>query len=278
LRTNARTVADWLGVPLEELSIEAEMRKASVYSSGAAGLTALSGGLNRLLYRIYRVATGEPPFVLSLRAGDVAVPSLEAASREEARADVRRTGGLHRTLVLDAAAGFVARHRYRREVLEAEAKVADCFLLGAANRSEWLTGWFVKGGIDDLPMQPLRGLYKTQVRQLAVALDIPGSVRRAPPSPDMMRGITDELALGMPYPTIDLALDVLAGGVTFQQAAEAGVTARDLRRVQQLVRLSAWKRMPPPGPPAEPSESQSREARVPQPGPPADGGPSGGCD
>src|SRR5665647_263088 len=43
LRTNARTMADWLGVPLEETSIETDLRKAGVYSSRAAGLTSVSG-------------------------------------------------------------------------------------------------------------------------------------------------------------------------------------------------------------------------------------------
>jgi NAD+ synthase len=262
LRTNARTMADWLGVPLEEASIETDLRKAGVYSSRAAGLTSVSGRLNRLLYRVYRVMTGEPPFVSSLRAGSIG-PSCG-----------HPRGGVHGALVLEAEAGFVARHRHRRHVLEAEAAAGDCFLLGAANKTEWLTGWFVKGGIDDLPEQPLKGLYKTQVRQLADALGVPASVRRAPPSPDMMRGITDELALGMSYPTIDVALDVLEGGVTIEQAAGAGVTAEDLRRVQQLTYLSAWKRASPAAASESPSERRSaprhrREL-------PVDGGPSGG--
>jgi NAD+ synthase len=233
LRANARTIAAWLEVPLEELSMEADLRKAGVYASRAARLTRSSGWLNRLLYRVYGVVTGESPFVSSLRARST------ETSCEQAR------GGLHRVLVLEAEAGFVARHRHRRHVLEAEATAGDCLLLGAANKTEWLTGWFVKGGIDDLPTQPLKGLYKTQVRQLAGALAVPAGVRGAPPSPDMMRGITDELALGILYPTIDVALDVLEGGLSIEQAAAVDVTADDLRRVQQLTYLSAWKRAAP---------------------------------
>ena len=233
LRANARVIADWLGAPLQELSIEADLRKAGVYASRAARLTSWSGRLNRLLYRVYGAVNGESPFVSCLRAGST------AASCEPAR------GGLQRALVLEAEAGFVARHRQRRHVLEAQATADHCFLLGAANKTEWLTGWFVRGGIDDLPNQPLQGLYKTQLRQLAEALAVPAGARLAPPSPDMMRGITDELALGMSYPTIDVALEVLAGGLSMEQASGAGVTAEDLRRVQQLTCLSAWKRAAP---------------------------------
>lgn len=262
LRTNARTIADWLGIPLEETSIETDLRKAGVYSSRAAGLTSLSGQLNRLLHRVYRVMTGEPPFVSSLRAGSFMTSCGQPR------------GGVHGALVLEAEAGFVARHRHRRHLLEAEAKADDCFLLGAANKTEWLTGWFVKGGIDDLPKQPLKGLCKTQVRQLADALGVPASVRLAPPSPDMMRGITDELALGMSYPTIDVALDVLEGGVTIEQAAGAGVTAEDLRCVQKLTYLSAWKRASPAAASESPSERRSAPRHRPEL--PVDGGPSGG--
>jgi NAD+ synthase len=145
----------------------------------------------------------------------------------------------------------------------------DGVRMGTANRSEWLTGWFVVGGIDDLATQPLKGLYKTQVRQLAAVLGVPAHVRSATPSPDMMKGITDETALGLSYPTIDLALDVLAGGISGEQAAAAGLTAEELRRVGQWTALAAWKRTPPaqPGRLPEPERSDL---------PPVDGGPTGG--
>jgi NAD+ synthase len=86
--------------------------------------------------------------------------------------------------------------------LESKARAQNWLLLGAANRSEWETGWFVKDGVDDLPYQPLMGLYKTQVRQLGRYLGVPGEIQQQVPSPDMMRGISDEYALGMSYSTI----------------------------------------------------------------------------
>jgi NAD+ synthase len=141
----------------------------------------------------------------------------------------------------------------------------DGVRMGTANRSEWL----VAGGIDDLAAQPLKGLYNTQVRQLAAALGVPVHVRSATPSPDMMKGITDEAALGLSYPTIDVALDVLAGGISSGQAAAAGLTTQELGRVRQLSVLTAWKRSSPaqPGPSPEPEHP---------PMPPVDGGPTGG--
>ena len=76
--------------------------------------------------------------------------------------------------------------------MERLAKERNLSLIGAANLSECEVGWFVKDGIDDLPVQPMAGLYKTQVRQLAKTLDLPEPVRTQLPSPDMAKGVTDE--------------------------------------------------------------------------------------
>ncbi len=302
LRERARTVAVWLGVPLEEVSIDADLAALGVYTTPVARLTACSGAVNRRLYRLYGAVTGETPFVTTLRVGqsaETAAPerSKGPAARREGIGDhgapciapARETSGpWYRRLVLEAEAGFVARHRRRRMVLEEMAgqgghsKWGGYRLLGAANRTEWLTGWFVKGGIDDFPGQPLRGLYKTQVRQLAVALDVPGHVLIAAPSPDMMKGLTDEIALGMSYPVVDLALDMLAGGLgaggvgagglvagaVGAAGVAAGVGPRELRRVQAMTELSRWKRRPAP------LSSASVEPVLPEY--PVDGGPSSG--
>ena len=85
-------------------------------------------------------------------------------------------------------------------------------IIGAANRSEGMTGWFVPGGADDMPFQPLMGLYKTQVRQLARHLEVPVEIIRQAPSPDMMRGVTDEVALGIAYEKLDIVLDGIDRG------------------------------------------------------------------
>jgi len=264
-RANARAVAAQLGVPLEEASIEGEMHAAGVYGSSVARLTSVSSAVNRVLYALYPLFMGEPSFVGALRAGEA-----------EARGD-RAPSVVHRRFVAPAHAGFAARHIRRRRLLEAEVARDGCFLLGAANRSEWLTGWYIKGGVDDLPDQPLIGLYKTQVRQLAGALGTVEGVRRATPSPDMMSGVTDEMGLGLPYGTIDIGLDFLSGGVTKEQAIAAGLTVRDVAGIERLLRLSAWKREPGDDAPAAdlPVPASPGDLST-MPPLPVDGGPRGG--
>jgi NAD+ synthase len=228
--SNVQRVADWVGIMLETESIEPARGVGCIYATRGMRITRVSPWLNRFICRMYHVIARETPFVSSLRAGG-----------GQARDGGPRIPVLR---VVDRYAEelFYARHRVRRKILEAKAKVQDWLLLGAANRSEWETGWFVKDGVDDLPHQPLLGLYKTQVKQLASYLGMPDELQRQVPSPDMVRGISDEYALGMRYSTIDLGLDYLSGGVSSEEVKAAGVTGKELQRIRELKELSSWKR------------------------------------
>jgi NAD+ synthase len=240
LRVNARKVSAWLGIELEEVPIESAMRKEGVYDSFAMRLTAFSGLFNRLLHGAYRIFFGERPFLSSLRMGD---RGLSGADQVDLSSHAP---------IGQPEAGMNARHVYRRQFLEAKAREMDWLLLGAANRTECLTGWFVRKGIDDLPIQPLKGLYKTQIRSLARHMGIPREILEQSPSPDMVKGISDEFALGIPYWKIDLILDYLAGGMAKDDLITAGCREKEIYHVQEMMRLSAWKRDPTlPPPPVE---------------------------
>lgn len=230
LHRNARMVSEWLDLELDERSIEPVMREMGVYSPFGMRATSFAGLLNRLVHEVYRLVFRESPFVSSLRLG--------AAKASE--------GGLahlaFRQMIRQPEAGMNARHRYRRRTLEDKAQDSNWLLIGAANRTEWLVGWFVKDGIDDVPLQPIKGLYKTQVRQIAAFLEVPAEVLIQAPSPDMMRGITDEFALGLSYSKIDLILDYLEGGLTKEIILNAGCSKGEIKLVREMNRLSHWKR------------------------------------
>lgn len=229
----ARLVADSLGLELEIQDIEAEMRKRGIYAPLVMWMTALSGFANcHIVYKLYRLMWGETCFLSTLRQD-------------------RFQGQPYRERIYEQTVGkvevaFNARQVYRREVLEKKARAENILLLGAANRSESLTGWFVKGGVDDLALQPLTGLYKTQVRQLASYLDLPSEITEQPPSPDMMRGITDEIALGISYSKLDIILDGIESGLPDERLVAKGLSRREIHLVRELNRLSGWKRAPEP--------------------------------
>jgi len=230
LRDCTRIVADQIGLKLTEESIAPAMRRRGLYATPGMRVTGLSRLINRGLHTLYCLISGETAFLSSLKSGS-----------EKDRAGTPYKISL-RGLIQQPEAGMNARHRYRRTVLEAQAVEKNLLLLGAANRSEWMVGWFVQGGVDDLPLQPLLGLYKSQVRQLALHLALPDCVFQHPPSPDMLPGITDEFAIGLSYAELDLILDHLSGGVSPGVLSNSGIRQRQINYVEDLMRWSSWKR------------------------------------
>lgn len=105
------------------------------------------------------------------------------------------------------------KHRVRMVLLYHHAELENRLVVGAANKTEYMSGFFVKYGCDDsADIMPLLKLYKTQVRELARFIDIPVEILNKPPSPDMGAGITDEQSIGVPYETLDLIFLALEKG------------------------------------------------------------------
>ncbi|MHC4574769.1 MAG: NAD(+) synthase, partial [Planctomycetota bacterium] len=209
-RANANLVADWLGIGLAQEDITPAMREIGIYSPVAVKIAGLSGFLNRFLNgRLHQMLHKELFFISTLRRSSFGGGTVK-------RYLYKRTVG-----AIEAA--FNARHIYRRRFLEERARENNRLVLGAANKSELLVGWFVKGGVDDLPFSPIIGLYKTQVLELAKYLNVPAEIRKQSPSPDMMKGITDESALGISYERLDVILDCMDRGMSDAEILSQGI-------------------------------------------------------
>lgn len=229
----AELAANWLTIALHKEDISPAMADRGVYSPLIMHGRGMPKWLNCLIQNTYRRLFGETPFMSSLRlgSGTTAFPAAKALA--------------YNLAIRPIVEGFEARHVYRRTRLERLARDNQWLLLGGANRSEVLVGWFVQNGIDDLPLQPLSGLYKTQVRQLADSLGVPESIRKRSPTPDMRHGITDEFGMGIGYGTLDIILDLFAKALPENEILDFGIAKRDLDLVRQLHRFSAWKRTSP---------------------------------
>jgi NAD+ synthase len=226
-REKAAHIASELGVELNVIDMTEQMKEQRVYDPLIMKLNVYSKTLNRVIQHLFTAIFGENPFIASLKG----------RSGHFGNSPVKR-------LVYDIAikaivAGFDARHTERRRILEREARAHNLLPLGAANRSEVMVGWFVKDRIDDLEDQPLSGLYKTQLRQLAEYLSLPDSIRKQLPSPDMMKGITDEFGIGMLYERVDRVLDCIDRGCQ-QKPQTCDVTTEEISYVEMLHELSAW--------------------------------------
>jgi len=113
---------------------------------------------------------------------------------------------------LQGLAYYRLKNRVRTALLYLEAERRGWAVLGTTNRTEWLTGLYVKWGDEARDLQPLLHLYKTEVFELARALRLPETILAKAPSPDLAPGITDELALGLPYTDLDRILRKLDSG------------------------------------------------------------------
>jgi len=220
----ARDLAKQLGIHFEARSITPILKEQGAYASSVVRLAGCSPRLVRGLIWIgwcaYRRLAKENPFNLVLRHGKPLKSRLARAIYAALAASVERS--------------FNARHATRRRLLEDYAVARNLLSVGAANRTEWLTGWFVKDGIDDLPIEPLLGLYKTQVYELAHFLDVPATIIQQAPSPDMLPGLTDEAVLGFRYEKMDAVLHQLE-----YQAEEVSTLSRDISPydVEQIHKL-----------------------------------------
>jgi len=226
----AQTMSRWLGIKLEIADISSAMKKKKIYSPLIMKLVPYSARFNRIIQHSYRLINRETPFKTTLKVGSQALE----------RSWLKRL--MFNFSIRHIDRGFSERHIYRREVLEQKARKENLTLIGAASLSEFEVGWFVKDGIDDLPIQPMAGLYKTQVWQLASYLALPDEIQSQLPSPDMMFGITDEFGIGHNYRRLDIILDLITQQKTDNEIISSGISKHELTDIRELMKFSEWKR------------------------------------
>lgn len=78
--------------------------------------------------------------------------------------------------------------------------------VGSSDKSEAMLGYFTKWGDASADIAPIMDLYKTQVSQLALHLEIPLEIIKKSPTPALWPGQTAESELGLKYEVLDLIL------------------------------------------------------------------------
>ncbi len=99
--------------------------------------------------------------------------------------------------------------RARMMVVYDYARQLNALVCGTENRSEHHLGYFTRFGDAASDLEPIAGLYKTQVRQLAELLDIPPVFLSKSPTAGLWAGQTDERELGFSYEEADQVLHCL---------------------------------------------------------------------
>jgi NAD+ synthase len=93
-------------------------------------------------------------------------------------------------------------------VLYMQAEKMNYSVSGTTNKSELLTGYFVKFGDGGVDLEPIADLYKLQVYKLSELLKIDKKIISRPPSPDTWSHFTsdEDFYLRMPYDILDQLL------------------------------------------------------------------------
>ena len=142
-----------------------------------------------------------------------------------------------------------SKHRARMMVLYFVADQENRLVVGTTNKSESSSGFVVKWGDNATDIEPILPLYKTQVRQLASFLEVSQKIIDKQPTPDLMPGVEDELALGIDYATLDRILAGLEGGMTVEEiVSKYAVSLAQIEHVQEMVSRSQHLRTLPPMP------------------------------
>jgi len=137
--------------------------------------------------------------------------------------------------------------RARMIVLYDQSEIWKGLVVGTGNKTEILLGYTTLWGDMAAAINPLGDLYKTQLRQLARALDLPASVLSKPPSADLWVGQTDEAEMGLKYDEVDKLLYLLVDQrCTPEECVEAGFDRAYVDKVMTRMRRNHFKRLMPP--------------------------------
>jgi NAD+ synthase len=93
--------------------------------------------------------------------------------------------------------------RLRMITLYYFANLNNYLVIGTGNKSELMMGYFTKYGDGCVDLLPLGNLYKTEVKEIAGKLKIPGEIISKPPSAGLWENQTDEAEIGISYEDLD---------------------------------------------------------------------------
>lgn len=224
---DARLVAQVLGISMEEIPLTPILKKIGTYGLEPSPLFIPRSIQERYVAQKYEqyAADGESTFLKTLKGG-VDQPELQKH-----------------------IAYFRIKHRLRMVLIYFHGEMHNRLVLGTCNKSEKMIGFFVKYGDSASDIDPIAGLYKTQVRQLARHLLVPDRIIDKAPTPDLMPGLTDEHAIDISYELLDMILMGIEMGMDHSAIAqETGTDPSTAAYVERLIQLSKHMREMPPQP------------------------------
>ena len=137
--------------------------------------------------------------------------------------------------------------RMRMSVVYDRSVTWSGLVVGTSNKTEGLIGYTTIFGDNASAFNPIGDLYKSQVRQLAVAMGVPTTIIRKAPSADLWPGQTDEGEGGFSYPMLDrLLFWRIDKRRSIEEMEALGFDRATVERVDRMVATSEFKRQVAP--------------------------------
>ena len=136
--------------------------------------------------------------------------------------------------------------RVRMSLLYFHANRMNRMVIGTGNKTEILLGYFTKYGDGGVDLEPIGGLYKTEVWELSRRLGIPDPLITKKPSAGLWTGQTDEAELGISYVKVDKVLRMLEQNEDPETILSTlGVSVEQLNSVIKRIERNEHKRKAP---------------------------------
>ncbi|MFX1420340.1 MAG: NAD+ synthase [Promethearchaeota archaeon] len=114
-------------------------------------------------------------------------------------------------------------------------------IAGTSNRTELAIGYFTKYGDGGVDFEPIGGLYKCEVREIAKVLKIPKEIIKKPPSAGLWEGQTDEDEIGLTYNVLDEIIFRIDNNLDLTD-----LNQDDVNKVKEMVKSANHKNTMPP--------------------------------
>jgi NAD+ synthase len=139
--------------------------------------------------------------------------------------------------------------RIRMSLLYFHANQLNRMVIGTGNKTEILLGYYTKYGDGGVDLEPIGGLFKTEVWELSRRLGVPEPIITKKPSAGLWKGQTDEAELGITYIKVDNVLRMLEQNeVPETIMSTLGVSKEQLDSVVKRIERNEHKRKAPPAP------------------------------
>lgn len=132
--------------------------------------------------------------------------------------------------------------RVRMIVIFDTARRRSALVLGTENRSEHHLGYFTRFGDEASDLEPLRGLFKSEVFQLARHVGVPEEIVDAAPTAGLWQGQTDEREFGFSYEQADQVLYAwFDRSLSEAEMVQSGLAQEIVEKVVRWVRRVEFK-------------------------------------